>query len=79
MFHPICAVLPHLPSQMELIPLKLKRKMVYRKHYLYDFITPEKALCALRWLKTNNPLYANVGINVDWLEEGLTDDKDLVL
>ena len=37
----ICSVLPRLPSQTELIPLKLKRKLVYRKHYMYDFISPE--------------------------------------
>ena len=40
----ICSVLPRLPSQTELIPLKLKRKLVYRKHYMYDFISPEKVL-----------------------------------
>lgn len=31
----ICSVLPRLPSQSELIPLKLKRKLVYRSHYMY--------------------------------------------
>ena len=36
----ICSVLPCLPSQTELIPLKLKRKLVYRKHYMYDFNLP---------------------------------------
>ena len=73
----ICSVLPRLPSQTELIPLKLKRKLVYRKHYMYDFISPEKVLNALRWLKANNPLYADVDINVHWMQESISEDTDL--
>ena len=33
----ICTVLPRLPSETELIPLKLKRKLAYRGHYMYDY------------------------------------------
>ena len=47
----ICTVLPHLPSETELVPLKLKRKLAYTGHYMYDYISPEKVLTALRWLK----------------------------
>ena len=46
----VCTVLPRLPSQSELIPLKLKRKLAYKGHYMYDYVTPEKILNALRWL-----------------------------
>ena len=38
----ICTVLPRLPSETEIIPLKLKRKLAYRGHYMYDYISPEK-------------------------------------
>jgi hypothetical protein len=51
----VCTVLPRLPSQTELIPLKLKRKLVYKGHYMYDYVTPEKLMNALRWLKTILP------------------------
>ena len=34
----ICNMLPRLPSQSELVPLKLKRKLAYRGHYMYDYI-----------------------------------------
>ena len=51
----ICNVLPRLPSETELVPLKLKRKMAYKGHYMYDYITPQKLVIALRWLKANNP------------------------
>ena len=30
----ICNMLPRLPSQSELVPLKLKRKLAYRGHYM---------------------------------------------
>ena len=47
----ICNVLPRLPSQTELVPLKLKCKVAYRGHYMYDYITPQKPLDALKFLK----------------------------
>ena len=34
----ICIVLSRLPSETELIPLKLKHKLAYRGHYMYDYI-----------------------------------------
>ena len=70
----ICNVLPRLPSQSELVPLKLKRKIEYRGHYLYDFITPQKAL---RFLKAKNPLYADIAINEEWLEVAIASDSEL--
>ena len=59
----ICNMLPRLPSQSELVPLKLKRKLAYRGHYMYDYITPQKLLDALTFLKANNPLYADIDVN----------------
>ena len=73
----ICTILPRLPTQSELIALKLKRKLVYRGHYMYDYVSPEKVMNALMWLKNNNPLYADVVINDNWLEESLANDADL--
>ena len=73
----ICTMLPRLPSESELIALKLKRKLAYRGHYMYDYISPERVMNALVWLKSNNPLYANIDINDNWLEESLADDADL--
>ena len=53
-------VLPKLPLQSELVALKLKYKLSYKGHYMYDYVTPEKILNALKWLNKHNPLYANV-------------------
>ncbi len=73
----VCTTLPRLPSQSELIPLKFKRKLAYKGHYMYDYVTPEKVLNALRWLKVNNPLYANVEINDKWSHDSENSDFDL--
>ena len=73
----ICEVLPRLPSQTEMVPLKLKRKVAYRGHYMYDFVTPQKPLDALRFLNTNNPLYCDIEINDQWFEEAIANDDEL--
>jgi len=38
-------ILPRLPSDNAIIPLKLKRKLQYKSHYLYDFVSIDKVLC----------------------------------
>ena len=73
----VCNILPRLPYQSELVPLKLKRKLAYKGHYMYDYITPQKLLVALRFLKANNPLYADINVNEKWLEAAMTDDAEL--
>ena len=40
----VCDVLPRLPSQSQLVPLILKRKVAYRGHYMYDYIRPQNSL-----------------------------------
>ena len=72
----VCSVLPRLPSQSELIPLKLKRKLAYKGHYMYDYITPQKLLDALSFLKANNPLYADIDVNQEWLEAAVANDTE---
>lgn len=42
----ICTMLPRLPSQSELIALKLKRKLVYRGDYMYDYVSSERVMNA---------------------------------
>ena len=73
----LCNVLPRLPTESELIALKLKRKLKYKGHYMYDYVSPEKHINALRWLKANNHLYANVEINLNWVDQALANDCDL--
>ena len=70
----LCTMLPRLPSQSELIALKLKRKLKYKGHYMYDYVSPEKLATALTWLKANKTLYADIDVNFD---HSLADDCDM--
>ena len=54
---PVCTLLPRLPSQMQMVPMKLKRKLCYKGHYMFQYVRPAEVLAALQWLKLNNPLY----------------------
>ena len=56
-------ITPRLPSQSELVLPKLKRALAYKGHYMYDYITPQKLPDALRFLKANNTLYADIEVN----------------
>ena len=38
---PICSLLPKLPSQTQMVPMKLKRKLCYKGHYMYEYVRPE--------------------------------------
>ena len=73
----VCTLLPRLPSQIQMIPMKLKRKLCYKGHYMYQYVRPSMVLTALQWLKSNNPLYKNIEINSDWLSNAAQDDSDL--
>ena len=75
----VCTMLPRLPSECELVPLKLKRKLLYKGHYLYDYVSPQKLINALKWLKANNTLYADVDIADDWVESAAADDEELAM
>ena len=46
--------------------MKLKRKLVYKGHYMHEYIRPKKVMSALKWLKQNNPLYKDVDVCDDW-------------
>ena len=74
---PVCTLLPRLPSQTQMVPMKLKRKLCYKGHYMYQYIRPAKVLVALQWLKLNNPLYRDIVINNDWLSDAAEDDAEL--
>jgi hypothetical protein len=54
---PVCTLLSRLPSQTQMVPMKLKRKLCYKGHYMYQYVRPAKVLAALQWLNSNNPLY----------------------
>ena len=44
---------------------------------MYEYVTPEKVLALLEWLKQHNPFYADIEINEDWVTDALGDDHDV--
>ena len=74
---PVCTLLPRLPSQTQMVPMKLKRKLCYKGHYMYQYVRPAKVLAALQWLKLNNSLYKDIEINSDWVSDAAKDDTEL--
>ena len=61
----ICNLLPRIPTESQLIPFKLKRRLQYKGHYMFQSVRPEK-MFALKWLKENNELYTDIEISQDW-------------
>jgi len=44
---------------------------------MYDYVSPQKVLNALRWLRFHNPLYSDIDIDDEWVLNAETDDSDL--
>ena len=74
---PASTLLPRLPADAHIVSLKLKRKLEYKQAYLHDVICPEKVISALHNLKNNNPLYAEIEINEDWIRGWQDGDNDM--
>ena len=63
-----------LPRQVDdniTIPVKLKRKKVYKKSAFVENIRPNVVMKALHWLMENSELYKNSGIKIDdkWVDK----------
>ena len=71
------SLLPRMPNEA-MIPLKLKRKLRYKRHYLYDYVRPDKVMTALKWLKCNNPLYSSIDINDEWINNESIVNSDYI-
>ena len=75
--HHICTLLPRLPEDAQIVALKLKRKLIYKGHYMYDHVRPHKVMAALQWLKLNNPKYKDIIVNDDWDTVWTEEDAEL--
>ena len=60
----VCIMLPRLPSECELVPLKLKLGS-HTKVTICMIMCPLKTDQCIRW-QANSTLYANVDIANDW-------------
>ena len=62
----IIEILPHMPSDLQLHPVKLKHKLEYKSHYMYDMIHRDHVMSAITWLKAHNSHYENIKLNEHW-------------
>ena len=62
----VLKILPQMPNVLQLHPLKLKCKLEYKSHYMYNMIQKDTVIEAITWLKQHNPHYADIIPNDDW-------------
>ena len=62
----VLEILPQMPNELQLHPLKLKCKLEYKSHYMYNMIQKDTVIEAITWLKQHNPHYADIILNDDW-------------
>ena len=75
-----CNILPRPPESSGIVMLKLKRKLQFRGHVYYEGVHPQLILHSLNWLKVNNPLYSEIGVNIENIQSNLVSlhqDQDL--
>ena len=75
----IARILPCMPGELQLHPLKLKRKLEYKSRYMYDMICKDKVIGAIIWLKEHNKHYESVPIDTTWLENEIENDVPVLL
>ncbi len=73
----VCGMLLRLPHEAEIIPVKLKRRLIYKGHHMYEYVRPQKVLDALSWLKENNTFYEGIQICDNWEDVWKEADEDL--
>ena len=62
----IIEILPSMPSDLQLHPVKLKHKLQYKSHYIYGMICKDHIMSAITWLKAHNSHYENITLNEYW-------------
>ena len=65
----IIEILPHMPSDLQLYPVKLKCKLEYKSHYMYDMICRDHVMSAITWLKAHNSHYRHIKLNEQWYSD----------
>ena len=65
----IIDILPPMPSKLQLHPVKLKHKLEYKSHYMYDMIHRDHVMSAITWLKQHNTRYRDIALNKQWYSD----------
>ena len=70
----IVTMLPRMSSEVKFHPMKLKKRMIYKSNCMYNFISKDVVIPAIKWLKENNKLYEEVELNNEWVDEWLNSE-----
>ena len=58
-----------MPSKLQLHPVKLKCKLEYKSHYMYDMICRDHVISAITWLKEHYSHYRDIKLNEHWYSD----------
>ena len=58
-----------MPSELQLLPVKLKCKLEYKSHYIYDMIHRDHVISTITWLKEHNSHYTGINLNEHWYND----------
>ena len=58
-----------MPSELQLHPVKLKHKLEYKSHYMYDMICRDYVMSVITLLKQNNSHYRDIALNEQWYSD----------
>ena len=58
-----------MSSDLQLHPIKLKCKLEYKSHYMYDMIHRDHVISAITWLKEHKSNYADIELNEHWYND----------
>ena len=73
----IIDILPSMPSNLQLHPIKLKCKLEYKSHYMYDMICRDCVISAITWLKEHNSHYADIQLNEHWYNDIAAEEQSV--
>jgi hypothetical protein len=65
------------PTEEHLVKLKLKRKLQYKGHHMFQYISPQQMDLALSYLRRNNQFYQNITALNTYCHDDLTRDTSL--
>ena len=75
----VCELLPRLPDEAQLIPMKLKWKIEFKGYHMYGSIRKEVVMNAVKWLRENNEHYKDIELNDLWDDEWMQSEFDTLL
>ena len=75
----VCELLPRLPDEAQLIPMKHKWKIEYKGYHMYGSIRKEVVMNAVKWLRENSEHYKDIELNNLWDDEWMQSEFDTLL